>query len=144
MKDVLFSLNMLPFFTSAFLYSPMRRNAYFICNFNPNMGVGMCVCVCVCGGGRVVLPHLILWNFWLSRQSFINKNCHNSRTSHDSNMKFRPVTKPHRRTTATSKKFVNNGISANGDVIVFFQYIANLQPSGSRILDAWSINLHFH
>ena len=42
-----------------------------------------------------------IFNFWISGQSFINKNCHNSRTSHDIDMKFRPVTKLDKRNKAT-------------------------------------------
>ena len=34
-------------------------------------------------------------------------------------------------------------MSANCDVIAFFEFMANLQPSRSRIPEAWSIKLTF-
>ena len=44
-------------------------------------------------------------NFWISGQSLIKVNCHNSRTSDDIDMKLGPVTKLHKRNKTTSKKF---------------------------------------
>ena len=47
-------------------------------------------------------------------------------------MKLGPVTKLDKRNTSTSKKFVDNVMSANCDVIVFFsiygQFAAILKP----------------
>ena len=40
-----------------------------------------------------------------------------------------------------SEKFDADVMSVNGDVIVIFQFMANLQPSGSGIPDAWFIKL---
>ena len=37
------------------------------------------------------------------------------------------------------KKIDNDVMSLNCDIIVFFRFMANLQSSRSRILDAWSI-----
>ena len=37
-------------------------------------------------------------------QSFINKNCHNSRTNHDTDIKLGPVIKLDKRNTTASKK----------------------------------------
>ena len=51
-------------------------------------------------------------------------------------MKLGPVTKLGKENTVTSKKFDDDVISANCDVIVFFRFMANLQPSESRIPDA--------
>ena len=42
-------------------------------------------------------------DFRISNQSFINKNGHNSRTSHDINMKLVPVNKLDKRSMTTSK-----------------------------------------
>ena len=42
-------------------------------------------------------------DFRISGQSFINENCHNSRTSDDIDMKLGPVTKNDKRKTATSR-----------------------------------------
>ena len=59
-------------------------------------------------------------NFRISGQSFINKNCHNSRTSHDIDMKLGPIIKRDKRNTSTLKKFDDYTVSTNCDVIVFF------------------------
>ena len=72
-------------------------------------------------------------------QFFINENFHNSRTSHDTDMKLGAVTTLDKRNTATSTKFDKDFILANCD----FQFMANLQPSRSCILDAWLIKLTF-
>ena len=42
-------------------------------------------------------------HFWISGQSLINENCHNSRTSHDIGIKVAPVTKLEKINMATSK-----------------------------------------
>ena len=47
--------------------------------------------------------HTGVSNFRISDQSFINGNRHNSKTSHDIDMKFRSVTKLDKRSMATSK-----------------------------------------
>ena len=84
-------------------------------------------------------------NFWISGQSFINENCYNSRTSHDTDMKLGPVTKLDKKNTATSKKYEDNIMSVNCDFIIlyFFQFMANFQPSGSRIPGALSKKFTF-
>ena len=51
----------------------------------------------------------------------MNENCHNSRTSHDIDMKLGPLTKAEKSNTATSKKKMDNDVMAEDfDVIVFF------------------------
>ena len=45
-------------------------------------------------------------DFQISDQSFINKNCHNSRTSHDIDIKLGSVAKLDKRNTVTSKKLM--------------------------------------
>ena len=57
-------------------------------------------------------------NFQISGQSFINENGYSSRASHNIHMKHGPVTKLDKRNTVTSKKFGDNVMSTNGDVIV--------------------------
>ena len=42
-------------------------------------------------------------DFWISGQSLIKENCHNSRTSNDIDMKLGPVTKLDKRNKITSK-----------------------------------------
>ena len=59
-------------------------------------------------------------DFWISGQSFTNDNCHNSRTNHDIDMKLGSVIKLDKKNTETSKKFDDDVMSANCDVIVIF------------------------
>ena len=42
-----------------------------------------------------------------------------------------------------TKKFDDEVMSANCDAIVFLQFMVNLQPSGSWVLETWSIKLIF-
>ena len=56
----------------------------------------------------------------ISGQSFINENCHNSRTSHDIDIKLGLVPKLDKKNTSTSKRFDDDVMPANYDVIVFF------------------------
>ena len=53
-------------------------------------------------------------------------------------MKLGPVTKLDKRNTATSRKLDDDVLSANNDVIVTFQNMANLEQSGSQTSDSWS------
>ena len=77
-------------------------------------------------------------------KSLINKNGHNSRTSNDIVIKLGPVTKLDKRNRATSKKFDDDFVLTNYNVVVFFfRFMANLEHSGTRILDAWSITFTF-
>ena len=54
-----------------------------------------------------------------------NKNCHNSRTSNDIDMKLGPVTKLDKRNTTASKILDEDVVLANYDVIIilFFQFM---------------------
>ena len=52
-------------------------------------------------------------------------------------MKLGPVIKLEKKKTAKSKK------SENKTLFSFFQLTANLQPTGSRIPDKWSLILTF-
>ena len=59
-------------------------------------------------------------------------------------MKFRTVTKLDKKNTATLKNIDDDVISANCDNIVILHiFMTNLEPSRSRIPDAWSIKLTF-
>ena len=80
-------------------------------------------------------------DFPISDQSFINKNCHKSRISHDIDIKFGVVTKLDKRNTSTSKNIDDDVMLVNCDVIAFFYFTANLKPSGSRIPNSGSIKL---
>ena len=46
-----------------------------------------------------------IYNFWISGQTLINKNCHNFGTSDGIDTKLEPVTTFHKRKKATPKKF---------------------------------------
>ena len=61
-------------------------------------------------------------DFWISGQSFINENCHYSRTSHDIDVNLGPATKPDKGNTSTLKKLNDDVTSANCDVIFFIIY----------------------
>ena len=50
----------------------------------------------------------------------MNENCHNSRTSHDIDMKLGPLTKAEKSNTATSKKMDNDVMAEDFDVFAFF------------------------
>ena len=75
----------------------------------------------------------IWWNsdggisyFQISGQSFINKNCHNSRISHDNDIKLGPVTKLDTRNTTTSKKLTITSCQKFVMSLSYFRFMANL------------------
>ena len=59
-------------------------------------------------------------DFCTSGESLIKENCHNSRTSDDIDRKLGPVTKLYKNNKTTSKKFEDDVMSENCDVIVIF------------------------
>ena len=59
-------------------------------------------------------------DFQISGQSLVKENCHGSRTSDDINMKLGPVTKHDKRSKKPSKKYGDDFMSANCDVIIIF------------------------
>ena len=59
-------------------------------------------------------------DFQTSGQSFVKKNCHNSRGSDDFDMKLGPVVKTDKRNKATSKKFDDGVMPTNCDDIIIF------------------------
>ena len=79
-----------------------------------------------------------MWYPLLSPVSLIKENCHNSRTSDDIDMKLWPVTKLDRKNKTTSKKFGDDVMSGNYDVIVLFpifgQFGAIWKPDSGRIV----------
>ena len=89
-------------------------------------------------------PSLPIWgktqkrgisNFRISIKSFIHKNC---RTNHDTEMKFRPVTKLAKKNTTTSKILEDNAMSANCDITVFLliygQFTAIWKPDSKHMV----------
>ena len=76
-------------------------------------------------------------------KSLINHNCHNSKTSYDIYMKLGPVTNLARRNTTTSKKLTMMSYRQIMTSSSFFRFMASLQQTGSRILDACSVILIF-
>ena len=82
-----------------------------------------------------------IYDFQVSQQSFINKNCHNSRSSTDIDMKLKPVTKLEKRNTPTSKKNNKKNKKKNKLMMMscwqivsslsFFWSMANLEQSES-------------
>ena len=59
-------------------------------------------------------------DFRISGESLIKENCHRSGASYDIDMKLGPVTRLDKRNKATSKKFDDDFMSENFDVIVIF------------------------
>ena len=59
-------------------------------------------------------------------------------------MKLDPVTKLDKGNILTWKKFDDDIMLPNCDIIILFLIMANLQPSGSRITDAWSIKHKYY
>ena len=59
-------------------------------------------------------------NFWIFGQSYIKENCHNSRNSDNIDIKPGLVTKLDKRNKTTSKKFDDDVMSENCEVIVIF------------------------
>ena len=69
--------------------------------------------------------------------NLVKVNCHNSRNSDDINMKFGPVTKLDKRNkTISKKKLTMTPYRKTVTSLSFFQFMANLDQSGSRIPDA--------
>ena len=58
-------------------------------------------------------------------------------------MKLGSVTELDKRNKTRSKKFDDDVMSADCDVIVIFRFMANLGQSGSRIPEALSVKLTF-
>ena len=78
----------------------------------------------------------VISDFQISGQSLL-KEKENSRTSDDIDMKLGPATKLDKENKTTLKKFDDDFMSANYDIIgFFFRFITNLEHSGSRIPDA--------
>ena len=70
----------------------------------------------------------------ISGQSPKKRNFHNSRTSDDIDMKLGPVTEVDKRDKKRSKKFGDDVMSKDCNVIaIFFQFTTNLEQSGSWI-----------
>ena len=79
-----------------------------------------------------------IFDFRISGQSLIKVNCHSSGASYDIDMKLGPVTKLDKRNKATSKKFNDDFMSENFDVIVIFpiygQFGAVRKPEAGYIV----------
>ena len=75
-------------------------------------------------------------DFQISGQSLIKGNCHNSRTSDEIDTKPGPVTKLDKRNKATSKNLMMTSFWKIVMSLSFFKFTANLEQSGSQILDA--------
>ena len=75
-------------------------------------------------------------DFFNPGQLLLKGNCHNSRTSDDIEMKFKPVTKLDKRTKKKSKRIDDGVMSENCDVIVIFPIHNQFRAIGSRIPEA--------
>ena len=70
-------------------------------------------------------------NFRISGQFLIKENCHNSRTKDDISMKLGPVIKLEKRNKITSKKFDDDVMLANCDIIVIYRQFGAIRKLGS-------------
>ena len=82
-------------------------------------------------------------NFQISGQFLIKENCHNSRTSDDTDMKLGPVTKLDKRNKTTSKNLTLTSCRKIVTSLSFFGFLANLEQSGGRIPDTESAKVMF-
>ena len=82
-------------------------------------------------------------DFRISGPSLIKENCLNSRTTDVINMKLGPVNNRYKKNKTTSKNFDGDVMSKIVTSFSFFQFMANLEQSGSRIPGAWSMELTF-
>ena len=82
-------------------------------------------------------------DFQISGQSLIKENCHDSRTSNDTDMKLGPVTKINRINKAMSKIFDDDVMLEILTSLLFFQFMANLEQSGSGNPAVSSVKLTF-
>ena len=82
-------------------------------------------------------------DFQISGQSLIKESFHNSRTSDDIDMKLEPVTKIDKRNKITSKNLTVTSCQQVLTSLLFFQFMATMEQSRSRILDAYSVKLTF-
>ena len=77
-------------------------------------------------------------DFQVSGQSLLKGNCHNSRTSDDTNLKLGPVTTFDKRNKTKSMRFDVDVMSENRDVIVTFpiydQSGAIRKPNSGRMV----------
>ena len=85
----------------------------------------------------------IIWkikisNFWISGQSVIKENCHNSRTNDNIDMKLGPITKLDKRNKTTSKNLMMTSCRKIVTSWSFFGFLANLEKSKGRIPDTES------
>ena len=74
-------------------------------------------------------------NFQISGQTFIEENCHNSRTSNDIDVKLWQVTKLEEKNTATSKKVWRWRYIGICDIIVIFGFMTDLEQFRSQSPD---------
>ena len=75
-------------------------------------------------------------DFWISGHPLIKRNCYNSRTSDDIDMKLGAVSKLDNTNKRMSKNLVMMSCPQIVTLLLFFQFMANLEKCGSWILDA--------
>ena len=75
-------------------------------------------------------------DFQISGQSLIKRNCHNSRTSDDIDMRLGPVTKLDKKNKKRQKKLKMMSCHKIVTSLPFVQFTANLEQSRSWIVDA--------
>ena len=80
-----------------------------------------------------ILGQTQTWVFPISGQSLTNKNCHNSKTSNDIDLRLGPATKIERKTRQRQTNFTMTSCQQIVMSRLIFPFIANLEQSESRI-----------
>ena len=72
-----------------------------------------------------------IFNFHISGQSIIKRNCHNSRTNHDIDMKLGTITKLDKENKTVVKKLTMMSCRKIVTSLLFFEFKANLEQYGT-------------
>ena len=72
-----------------------------------------------------------LLDFRISGQSIIKRNCHNSRTNDDIDMKLGTITKLDKKNKTVVKKLTMTSCRKTVTSLLFFEFTANLEQYGT-------------
>ena len=72
-----------------------------------------------------------IFNFHISGQSIIKRNCHNSRTNHDIDMTLGTITKLDKKNKTVVKKLTMMSCRKIVTSLLFFEFKANLEQCGT-------------
>ena len=72
-----------------------------------------------------------IFDFRISGQSIIKRNCHNSRTNDDIDMKLGTITKLDKKNKTVVKKMTMTSCQKIVTSLLFFEFTANLEQYGT-------------